>query len=101
MSRMGLRAAGSVQARHQVALAVVRAEHLHVARGKAGVEQALGHGFGRDGGAAHRIGGVDFDELLENVVGKLLYVACSLRAERDCGGGSRGQKTCQNNCRKM
>jgi hypothetical protein len=34
-----------VNAHHQVALAVVGAEHLHVGRGKAGVEQALGHGL--------------------------------------------------------
>ena len=36
-------------------------------RGEAGIEQALGHGVGGLGGAAHRIGGVDFDQLLEDV----------------------------------
>ena len=44
--RIGLARAGAAKARHQIALAVVRAEHLHVARGKAGVDQALRHGFG-------------------------------------------------------
>ena len=46
-------------------------EHLHVAAGKSGIAEPLRHGLRGGGDAAHRIGGVDLDQLFENVVGKL------------------------------
>ena len=65
-----------------IAFALIRAEHLDVARGKTGVEQALGHRVGGNGGAANRIGGIDFNELLENVVRELLGAVVHLREQR-------------------
>ena len=72
--------AASVQARHHVPLSGVRPENLHVALGKSGVAQALGHRFCGDRRAADRIGGVDLDELPEDVVGKLFGRVIDLRA---------------------
>src|ERR1700722_1486452 len=63
--------AGAMNAGDEVAFAVVGAEDLDVGGAKSGVEQALGHGAGGNSGAADRIGGIDFDELLKNVAGKL------------------------------
>ena len=39
--------------------------------GKAGVAEALRHGFGSGGHVADGIGSVDFDQLFENVVREL------------------------------
>ena len=71
MKRMGFCASGTVKAGDEIAFAIVGAEDLDVGGRKAGVEQTLGHGFGGDGGAADGVGGVDLDELLEDVVGEL------------------------------
>ena len=65
----GLLAACAVVAHDEVLLAVVGAEQLHVRGGKAGVEETLLHGFGRGGDAADRVGGVDLDELAEDIDG--------------------------------
>ena len=63
--------AAAVQPDDQVLLAIVRPQDLHVAVGKSGVAKALRHGLGSGGHVAHRIRGIDFDQLLENIVGKL------------------------------
>ena len=60
--------AGAANARDQVAFARIRAEDVNVVGGKTGVEKALGHGVGGNRRTADRIGGIDFDQLLENVV---------------------------------
>ena len=74
--------AGAAQPRDQIPLARIGAQDFRVARGKSGVAQALRHGFGGGGRAANRIGGVDFDELLEYVARELLRRVIGLRAER-------------------
>jgi hypothetical protein len=58
-------------ARHQIALAIVGTQNLYVLSAKPCGQQSLGHCLGRYCGAANRIGGVDLDELLKNVVRQL------------------------------
>ncbi len=70
---------------HHVALAIVGPQHDHVRLGKSRIEQTLRHGLSGHGGAAHRIGGVDFDELFEDVVRVLARNRVELRIRR---GGS-------------
>src|SRR5580693_712343 len=74
--------AGAVNARDHVALAVIRSEHQDVARGKAGIEQAFCHGVSGNRGAADGIGGIDFNELLEDVARKLLGAVVQLSVRR-------------------
>ena len=50
-----------------VAVIGARPEHMNVAVRKSSVAKALRHGFSGGGHAADRIGGVDFDQLFENV----------------------------------
>ena len=71
-----------MNARHHVPFAVVRSQDLHVARWKTGIEQALGHGVCGNRGAADGIGGVDFNQLLENVARKLLGAVVHLSVQR-------------------
>ena len=63
--------AGAVQADDQILFAVVGAADVEVAVGESGVAEALRHGLGGGGDVADRICGVDFDELLEDVVREL------------------------------
>src|ERR1700690_2867876 len=79
--QQGFLRARAVNARDQVAFAVVRSEHLHVACRKTGIEQALGHGPGSNRGAADRIGRVDLNQLLEDVARKLLCALAYLSAD--------------------
>ena len=65
--------------RHHVALAIIRTQHNHVRLRKSCIEQPLRHGLRRHGGAADRIGGVDFNELLENVMRVLARSRIDLR----------------------
>ena len=81
MNRMGFLRASAVNPRHHIAFAVVRPQHLHVARGKTRIKQALGHGLGRNRGAANRIRCIDFNQLLENVARELLSGVVQLSAE--------------------
>ena len=67
----GLVLSGAVQARDHVLLAVVGANDLDVTGGEPGVAETLRHRLGGGGHIADRIGGIDFDQLLEDVVGKL------------------------------
>jgi hypothetical protein len=53
--------------------------HHHVGFGKSGIEQSLRHRLRRLGGTSDRIRGIDFDQLLENVV-RHRRVAASLCA---------------------
>ena len=76
--------AAAVQAHDEVLLAVVRAQDLDVALGKSGVAKALRHGFRRGGHAADRVRRVDFDQLLENVVGELAGGVVNLRRRGNC-----------------
>ena len=73
MIRIGFKPGGACSAisRHQIALAIVGTQNFDVLGGESGSEQPLGHRVGRDGGAANRIGGIDFDELLKDVVRQL------------------------------
>jgi hypothetical protein len=91
--------AAAVQARHQVPLALVGAENLGVGRREPGVEQALAHGLGGNSGAADRIGGVDFNQLLKDVVGEAAGGIVKLRAGRkrqkhQRGARKRGPHSC-------
>ena len=61
----------AAKARHQVSFARVRSEDDDVGWGEAGVEEALAHGFSDCSGAPDGVGGVDLDELLEDIVGEL------------------------------
>jgi hypothetical protein len=70
---------GAVEAGDEISLSGIRAAEEDVALGVASVAQAFGHGFGRDGGIADGIGGVDFDELFENVVRELICSIIRLR----------------------
>jgi hypothetical protein len=57
-----------VKTHYQIFLAIVGPEDMEIALGKPGIAEALRHGLGRRGDVADRIGGVDFDQLLEEVV---------------------------------
>ncbi len=59
-------------AHDQIFLAIIRACDVEIGIREAGVAEALRHGFGGGGHIADGICGVDFDQLLENVVGELL-----------------------------
>ena len=63
--------ARAMKARHQVALTIVRPEDEHIFLGEPGVEQALRHRLCGNRCTAHGIGGVDFNELLEDVAREL------------------------------
>ena len=56
-----------MNARYHVALAFIGAEDEDIFFGKPGVQQTLRHGFCGNCRIAHGIGGVDFDELLEDI----------------------------------
>jgi hypothetical protein len=57
-----------MNARYHVPLAIVGSQHHHIFFGKAGVEQAFCHGVSRYRGTADRIGGINLDELLKDIV---------------------------------
>ena len=64
--------ARSVIPHNQILLAIVGAGDVEITVGEAGIAKALRHGFSGGGHVAHRICGVDFDQLLENIMGELL-----------------------------
>ena len=85
--------AGAVQPRDEVALSRIGAEHLHVGGGEAGGLQPRRHRVGRlRHVAVRRIGGVDLDELFEDLSGaRIVVVRTARRARagtgtRSCGG---------------
>src|SRR6202034_30306 len=61
---------GTVIADDEVFFAVIRAAEEDVACGKAGVEEALLHGFGNGGDAADRVRAVDIDDLAKDAEGQ-------------------------------
>ena len=63
--------ARSMQAHHKILLAIIRPTDVNIAVGKSGISKTLRHGLGRRGDVADRICGIDFDQLLEDVVGEL------------------------------
>jgi tetrahydromethanopterin S-methyltransferase subunit G len=74
--------ARAVKANDQVSFSRIRTAEEDVAIGIARIAQAFGHRFGRDGGIAHGIGGVDFDELFKNIVRQLICSVIRLRFDR-------------------
>src|SRR5579862_3950861 len=76
---------GAAKARDHIFATDAWAEDLDVARGNSGVAEALGHGFAGGGRAADGIGGVDFDELAEDVASELTRRIAELRAKRRAG----------------
>ncbi len=66
--RLQARGSGAAISRHQIALAVVRAQNFDVLRVRIRPRAAARHRVGRYCRAANRIRRVDFDELLENVM---------------------------------
>src|SRR5438046_1312829 len=70
--------AASMQPYHQVLLIRQRPDDIDVFSRKAPIAKTRGHGLSRSGHIAGRgVGGVDLDELFENVMGDLV-----LRSER-------------------
>src|SRR6266567_5262372 len=55
----------------EVLFAVVRTKHMNVALRKSRLAKTFRYSFRRAGYVAHRICGVDLDQLFENVAGKL------------------------------
>ena len=70
----GLVLARSMQPHHDIFLPVIGAwaQHLDIALGKSSIAKTLCHGIGSGAHIPHRICGVDFDQLLEDVVRELL-----------------------------
>jgi hypothetical protein len=70
--------ARAMNARHQIAFAIVGAEDEHILFGEAGFEQALRHGVGCNRGTAYRIGSIDFDQLFKDIVRELFGLRVQL-----------------------
>jgi|SRR4051794_37890864 hypothetical protein len=68
----------SVQADDQVLFTIIRAADVNVVFREACLTKTLSHCLRRGGHIAYRIRGVDLDQLLENVVSKLLGRAVDL-----------------------
>ena len=73
--------AGAMNSRDEIALPRIGPEHLNVVAGESRAAQPCCHRLSGDGRAAHRICGVDLDELFENVVRHLPRGRVRLRAE--------------------
>ena len=68
----GFLLAGSVITHDQIFLALIWAADVDIALGKSSIAKTLCHGIGSGAHIPHRICGVDFDQLLEDVVRELL-----------------------------
>ena len=75
------------QADHEIALADDGGEDLYVARRKSGLAEAGGHGFGGTRVIARGIGGIDLDELFEDLAGELLIGRLSAEGKEHDNGG--------------
>ena len=64
--------ARSVIAHHDIFLAIIRSANVDVRVRKSGFMETLRHRLGRGAHVTYRIGGVDFNQLLEDVVGELI-----------------------------
>ena len=69
---------------HHISPAVIRSCDDDVTAGKTGIEETLLHRVCGRGRAAYRIRCVDFNELRENVVGKLAGSFIQLRGAEEC-----------------
>src|SRR5690348_1969064 len=63
--------ARAIEARHHILFAIIWADHANVGIDESGLPQALCHGFRGGGHVADRVSGVDFDQLLEDVMCEL------------------------------
>jgi len=63
--------AGAVQPYNEILLTIIRPANVNVALGKSGIAETLCHGFGGRAHVSDRIRGVDFDQLLKDVVREL------------------------------
>ena len=63
--------ARAMQADHQILFAIIGAADVEITVGKSGVAESLRHGFGGRTDIADRVGGIDFDELFEDVMREL------------------------------
>src|SRR5207302_8465610 len=75
---------GSAKTRHEVVFAFARPGYLDIPRLEAPVAQTLGHRFGGGGHVANGVGGVDLNELLENVVRQLLDLLLTFGVSTRC-----------------
>ena len=87
---LALRSRLTAIAGDHVALAIIRTEHGNVRRRKSCIQQALFHCLSRQRGTSDRIRGVDFDQLLEDIVG---HGPCCLLALCGGPGGLQAQHT--------
>ena len=83
----GTRGAGAAEADHEVAFAGDGGEYVDSACGESGGAEAGGHGFGGASVVAGGIGGIDLDELLEDLAGELLVGRLGAEGENSEKGG--------------
>ena len=76
---------------HQVLLALVETEHRDVGGGEARVPEALRRRFGGGGDVADGVGGVDFDQLLQDLVSERVGRLVGFRGG-GCGGPRRRRR---------
>jgi hypothetical protein len=69
-----------VKTRDEIFLPIIGSRNLDIALGEACVTQTFGHGFRGGRHVANGIGGVDLNELLEDVVRQLLRLIRTLRS---------------------
>ena len=94
--RLFRRGRGGADADHEVLFLRVRAEQVNVIRREACIEKTLLHGFGRGGHTAFGcVGGVDFDELFENVAGVCAICRRSSGVRRLGRDGGRRKDDCE------
>ena len=74
--------AGAPKPRHEVALRRCRADHLDVGRRQAGLAQASRNGLGRRRRRAVLVGGIDADQLAEDVARQRLRSASAMGSGR-------------------
>src|SRR2546430_884718 len=74
----GLTFSGPTKTRDEIFLPFVRPGDLDIAFGEASVAQTFGHRFGGGCHVANGVGGIDLNELLENVMRQLLCLILTL-----------------------
>ena len=78
----GFLRAAPVEAYDQIFLAIIGTENVKVALDKSRIAETLSHGLGGDGYAAYGVGGIDLNQLLEDVVRELFCGIVNLRLRR-------------------
>lgn len=93
----GLAHAGPAQARDQVSLARIRAQHLHVCGGEPDRLEPRRHCLGGRRGAADGIRRVDFNQFFENIASQLLLGRTDggLLALRPAAAGKHSSRACE------